>query len=215
MAEKGMATPKQRYSMDKKKLPNGASHEKADELPGCLALFLFTGVILIFCVCIFFMLFLPFNFLYLNGRLLFVFPDLAENVEITDLIADPDGFDDTWVRVKGRIDIEKSLVYLSEVDRPGRVRLKSAVIKGASVDFYRIGGNTVHVAGEFEKEGWMTDYPFIDVVSVKERGQPGLTNILIETGFMVFGTVFMFVIVMVIKKKIIDDLMKKSNGAPG
>ncbi|MGD2086087.1 MAG: hypothetical protein PVH61_07885 [Candidatus Aminicenantes bacterium] len=42
-------------------------------------------------------------YFYVEGRILFVFPGLANEVTFTDLLESPDAYENEWIKIKGRI----------------------------------------------------------------------------------------------------------------
>jgi hypothetical protein len=42
-------------------------------------------------------------YFYVEGRILFVFPELANEVTFTDLLESPNAYENEWIKIKGRI----------------------------------------------------------------------------------------------------------------
>jgi hypothetical protein len=67
---------------------------------GRLVGFVFCGVALLFLVG---GIFLGYSFFYVDNRLLFIFPGMAEKVSLDELAAHPAKYDGRWVRVRGQL----------------------------------------------------------------------------------------------------------------
>lgn len=132
---------------------------------------------------------------YIDDRILFVFPGLAEKAGIEELITNPDKYDDRWVRVEGELGQIKHFSSVlvppgfgpKGVSKPsqGSAMARDSAMPEFALNLYHFSrrasrtvsfrvsekGRVVEVAGEFEKSGLVgKGRPYLDAaVMVQPR----------------------------------------------